>query len=91
MMEVEQIPADLSAEDKRNNSLPNPFDESDHFISGSLQNRLGHRCYVFGTENNISIKFTGYQGNNAFGIENNCGIACVTQLLILSGKRIKKP
>ena len=71
-----------------NNSLPNPFDESDHFISGSLQNRLGHRCYVFGTENNISNKFTGHQGNNAFGIENNCGIACVTQLLILSGKRI---
>ena len=74
-----------------NNSLPNPFDESDHFISGSLQNRLGHRCYVFGTENNISNKFTGHQGNNAFGIENNCGIACVTQLLILSGRRIKKP
>lgn len=71
-----------------NNSLPNSFDESDHFISGSLQNRLGHRCYVFGTENNISNKFTGHQGNNAFGIENNCGIACVTQLLILSGKRI---
>lgn|GEM_PF-2242043 len=58
---------------------------NDGCVAGSIQEHFGRSCYVFGTENNIEKKFTGHQGQNIFGIQNNCGIACVTQILILAG------
>ena len=60
----------------------------DGCLSGSIQNIFETECYVFGTENNVDKKFTGRQGNNVFGMQNDCGIACVTQVLILAGKKV---
>ena len=59
---------------------------NDGFISGSVKMVGNKLCYVFGTEINISKKFTGRQGNNFLGIANDCGIAAVTQMLIIAGK-----
>ena len=64
--------------------------EEDNCIDGSLQNVWGVDCYVFGTEGNIERYFTGQQGNNNFGMQNNCGVACVAQILILSGKKVSE-
>jgi len=61
---------------------------ADGCIAGSLQNVFGESCYVFGTEGEADRAFTGHQGNNSFGMQNDCGIACVAQLLILSGKKV---
>ncbi|MBQ7642298.1 MAG: hypothetical protein IJS67_00195, partial [Clostridia bacterium] len=60
----------------------------DNCVDGSLQTIFNNECYVFGTEGEIDKKFTGKQGNNNFGMQNDCGIACVAQILILSGKRV---
>lgn len=62
--------------------------QEDNCIEGSLQTIFDAECYVFGTENNVEKNFTGKQGNNSFGIHNDCGVACVTQILILSGKKV---
>lgn len=63
-------------------------EEDDGCIAGSLKKCFNKTCYVFGTENDIEKAFTGKQGNNVFGMQNDCGIACVTQILILAGKSI---
>ena len=78
-----------------NNSInlyTDPVDcpEDDGCISGSLQRVFDVEAYVFGTEDGIENKFTGRQGNNNFGIENNCGVACVAQILILAGRRVSE-
>ncbi len=70
------------------NLFTDPVVVRDNCIDGSLQTVFNTECYVFGTENNVEKKFTGRQGNNSFGIKNNCGVACVAQILILSGKRV---
>lgn len=62
--------------------------QEDNCIEGSLQNIFDTECYVFGTEGEIERNFTGRQGNNSFGMQNDCGIACVAQIIILSGKKV---
>lgn len=62
----------------------------DQCIAGSVQTVFDRECYVFGTEGNVDKSFTGHQGNNRFGMRNDCGIACVTQILILSGKNVSE-
>ncbi|MBO7196012.1 MAG: hypothetical protein J6V80_01630 [Clostridia bacterium] len=73
-------------------SLVPPEEENiaggDSFVEGSLQRVFDTDCYVFGTEGDIDERFTGHQGNNNFGMQQNCGIACVAQLLILAGRQI---
>lgn len=66
-----------------------PLDyREDSCIEGSLQTVFNTQCYVFGTEGNIDKCFTGKQGNNNFRMQNDCGVACVAQILILSGKKV---
>lgn len=64
--------------------------KEDDCVDGSVQNIFGVECYVFGTEKNVESNFTGQQGNNNFGMQQNCGIACVAQLVILSGKKVSE-
>lgn len=66
------------------------IEAKDECLDGALYNCFGTQCYIFGTENNIEAKFTGRQGNNNFGMQNNCGIACVAQILILSGEKVSE-
>lgn len=73
------------------NLFTDPIDfQEDNCIDGSLQTVFNTECYVFGTENNIEKNFTGRQGNNNFGMQNDCGVACVAQILILSGKKVSE-
>lgn len=79
----------------RFNNTANLFNDpvcyrEDNCVDGSLQTVFGTECYVFGTEGNVEANFTGRQGNNNFGMQNNCGIACVAQVLILAGMRVSE-
>lgn len=66
------------------------LEETDKCLKGALYECFGTQCYIFGIEDNIEKKFTGRQGNNSFGMQNDCGIACVTQIIILSGKKVSE-
>ncbi|MCD8040485.1 MAG: hypothetical protein LUF82_03100, partial [Clostridia bacterium] len=62
--------------------------ENDGCLLGSLENVLGTECYVFGLESSEIFDMTGRQGNNNLGMQSDCGVASVTQILILSGKTV---
>lgn len=66
------------------------IEETDNCLKGSLYDCFGMQCYIFGIEDNIEKKFTGRQGNNSFGMQNDCGLACVAQIIILSGKKVSE-